>query len=264
LARARVADLRVRAKASLVAQARDVADEPFAGVAVGDRCAHRRVREAWAQRPVFDDVDLELQAVALQRGGEPLPRLVELGVGGGPLAEQLAHVRGRVERGARGLAVDLGLTALLVLGLRGEAGGDRVGVALNPVVGVAAGCHEAGELELDALDVRPAAVDLAAQGGRNVDEALALGALAPSESLCLFGELVGAVGFPGRELAVLGELVLQAQSLRGGRGVERVERRSAGGDRLLDPIVGEARGACARVFDQRFDCPRARSPSAVR
>jgi hypothetical protein len=64
---------------------------------------------------VFGDVDRVLEAVAFERDGEPLPGLGEFGVYGGALAEQLSYVRGRVVRGARGLVVDLGLAALVVL-----------------------------------------------------------------------------------------------------------------------------------------------------
>jgi hypothetical protein len=161
LARVGVGDLRVGAEASLVAQARDVAGEPVAVVAVGDRCAHRGVCGAWAQRTVFGDVDRVLEAVALEGDREPLPGLGEFGAWGGALAEQLAHVRARVERGPRGLAVDLGLAALVVLGFGGEAVGDGVGVVVEPLVGVAPDGAQAVELELDALDVRLMAVELA-------------------------------------------------------------------------------------------------------
>ena len=71
-------------------------------------------------------------------------------------------------------------------------------------------------------------------------------------------ELVGASSLLVGELAVFGELVLEPQSVRGGAGVERVERRSAGGDRGLQAVGAQVRDAFARVLQERFDCPRAR------
>jgi hypothetical protein len=200
--------------------------------------------------------------VAFERDGEPLPRLGGLGAGGGALAEHLAHVRGRVQRGARCLALDLGPTTLLVVGFGGEAGGDRVGVALKPLLWMAAGGVQAGELELDALDVRPAAVDLATQIRGAVEQASALRALAPAESVCLFGELVGALALLRRKAAVLAELVLQPQCARGGAGVETASvLKNPPGDSgphpagdpvrvLLADRAGSARRAVAAILDQ--------------
>jgi hypothetical protein len=96
------------------------------------------------------------------------------------------------------------------------------------------------------------------QGGRRVEQPLALGALAPPECLCLPGELAGALGLLGGEPAVLGELVLEPQGVRGGPGIEGVQCRAADSDGRLQAIGAQARGAFARVFQQRFDCPCAR------
>jgi hypothetical protein len=248
LPRVRVGDLRMGAQAPLVAQARDVAGEPVAVVAVGDRCAHRGVRGAWAQRTVFGDVDPVLEAVALERDGEPLPGLGELGAGGGVLAEQLAHVRGRVDRRPRGLAIDLGLPALVVLGVGGKPVGDGVGVALKPLVGVAAGRGKPGELKLDALDVGVAAVGLRAQLCRGAQQRLAFGALAPPERSRLVVKRQGALGLLAGQPAVLRELLLKAP--RPGRRprVERAQRFVAGRE-----LGGETLGGLSAL---RWRCGR--------
>jgi hypothetical protein len=83
-------------EAPLVASAGDLAGEPVAVVAVGDRGAHRGVRGAWAQRPVLGDVDAVVQAVALKRDGELLPGLGELGIGGGARRSRAASRRLRL------------------------------------------------------------------------------------------------------------------------------------------------------------------------
>ena len=98
-------------------------------------------------------------------------------------------------------------------------------------------------------------VDLATQVGRRLKQALAVGALAPPERLCVFGELAGARGLLVGALAVLVELVLEPQSARGGPGIEGPQRRSADGDRLLEPVGGETRGALARPIKEPFRLP---------
>ena len=78
--------------------------------------------------------------MALERHGEPLPGLGNRGAGGWALAEHVAHMRGRIERGTSGLAVDVGLAALLVLDFCCKAGGDRLSVPYKPLIGVAVCC----------------------------------------------------------------------------------------------------------------------------
>src|SRR3954454_14499837 len=106
------------------------------------------------------DIDLVPQAVALERHGEPLPGLGDRGAGGWALAEQVVHMRGWIERGTSRLAVDVGLASLVVLGFCGEAAGSCRGVPRKPLIGVAVRSAQAGELKLDALDIRLVVVDL--------------------------------------------------------------------------------------------------------
>jgi hypothetical protein len=154
-------------QASLVAQAGDLAGELVAVVAVGDRGPGGAACRV-TQRALALDIDAVLQPVARERDRQALPGPGELDAGGGPLAEQLADVRGRVQCGAPGLAVDLGLAAVLVLGPGGEAFGGGPGVLGEPLVGVAARGPQACQLELDALHVGVVAVDLGAQLCRGV------------------------------------------------------------------------------------------------
>jgi hypothetical protein len=206
---------------------------------------------------VLDDVDAVLQAVSLERHGEPLPGLDDSGAGGWGLAEDVLHMGGWIERGTSRLAVDVGLAPLLVLDFCGKAAGDRMSVARKPLIGVAVRGVQASELQLNALDIRLVMVDLVIQLGRGRKQALALRALAPPERLGLCGELAGVRGLLVGALAVLVELVLEPQSARRGPGIERLERRSAGGDRLLELVGSDTRGTLARVIKGCFDCSRA-------
>jgi hypothetical protein len=70
---------------------------------------------------------------------------------------------GRIKRSTSGLAVDVGLTTPLVLDFCGKAVGDRLSVPCKPLSGVAVRGAQAGELQLDALDIRLVMVDLAIQ-----------------------------------------------------------------------------------------------------
>ena len=99
-------------KAALATKLVDLAGELFSIALVLEAASCRDLSGVGAEGTVALDVDLVREAVALDPVGELLPLLGEPHAGHGTLADQVAHVIGRISDGELGLAVDVTLVAL--------------------------------------------------------------------------------------------------------------------------------------------------------
>jgi hypothetical protein len=132
----------------------------------------------------------------------------------------------------------------------------------EPLVGMASGGAQPGQLELDPLDVCAVAIDMWLLGCGGLLERAALVALSPTERRRLSRELGGPLRLLSAATFVLGMLPLEAKRLSSRDLIKRVSRRQAlGGDlrklfvlECADPTAG-----LAQRFIERLRALRAES-----
>lgn len=169
------------------------------------------------------------EPVALDLFSEPVPLLGELHAGDGPLADQLAHMLGRLGDGQIGLPVDLQLAPVRQLRGRGELRDELLAVLSEPLVGMTARRVQSFQLELDPLRVCGVADGMLALKRGVAVQLSALVTGAPAALLRLRFELHSAVGLLARGLLVMSVFLFQPDRVSGGLAVQLGDHAAGGG-----------------------------------